>query len=298
MPIDLNLLAAFASVARRRNFRAAAVERGVSASTLSQQIRDLEAALDLRLLNRTTRSVAPTEAGVRLLERLAPALADITSAVDHLQLEADSPSGTLRINAPQPAIDLVLAPLVGPFLNEFPRLRLEITAETAFIDIVSAGFDAGVRWGESLAQDMIAVPLGPQQRYVVVAAPSVIAAGPPVLKPRDLLGRPCIRTQFPSGMKLPWEFERDGVLEKLEPEARLLSSNITSQLRACRDGVGFWATFEDYVRVDIEAGRLVSVLDDWLPPFPGPFLYYPGRRHVPAPLRAFVDFIRRQRRSG
>lgn len=297
MPIDLNLLAAFAAVARRRNFRAAAVERGVSASTLSQQVRDLEAALDLRLLNRTTRSVAPTEAGIRLLERLAPALADITSAVDHLQSDSDSPGGTLRINAPQPAIDLVLAPLLGPFLGAFPRIRAEIVAETAFIDIVSAGFDAGVRWGESLAQDMVAVPLGSSQRYVVVATPSVIAAGPPILQPRDLLGRPCIRTQFPSGLKLPWEFERDGVLEKVEPEARLLSSNITSQLRACLDGVGFWSTFEDYVRADMEAGRLVSVLDDWLPIFPGPFLYYPGRRHVPAPLRAFVDFVRRQRRG-
>ncbi|MBN9235252.1 MULTISPECIES: LysR substrate-binding domain-containing protein [Phyllobacteriaceae] len=298
MPVDMNLLAAFAAVARRRSFRAAAVERGVSPSTLSQQVRDLEAALDLRLLNRTTRSVAPTEAGMRLLERLTPALADIASVVDHLQAEGDTPSGTLRINAPQPAIDLVLAPLIGPFLAACPRVRLEIIAETAFIDIVAAGFDAGVRWGESLAQDMIAVPLGPQQRYVVVAAPSVVAAGSPILQPRDLLGRPCIRTQFPSGMKVAWEFERDGVFEKIDPDGSLVSTNIVAQLRACLDGVGFCATFEDYVREDIAAGRLVSVLDDWLPPFPGPYLYYPGRRHVPAPLRAFVDFVRRQRRGG
>jgi DNA-binding transcriptional LysR family regulator len=296
-PTDLNLLAAFAAVARHRSFRAAAWQRGVSPSTLSQQIRDLESALDLRLLNRTTRSVAPTEAGIRLLERLGPALADIMAAIDGLQAADDMPAGTLRINAPQPAIELVLAPLVGPFLALCPRVRLEIIAETAFVDIVAGGFDAGVRWGESLAQDMIAVPLGPPQRFVVVAVPSLAASGPPIERPRDLLGRPCIRTSYPSGLKPAWEFERDGVVEKIDPDGPLVSTNIAMQVRACLDGAGFCATFEDYVRGHIEAGRLVTLLDDWCPPFPGPFLYYPGRRHVPAPLRAFVDFVRRWNRQ-
>ncbi|PSJ61138.1 LysR family transcriptional regulator [Kumtagia ephedrae] len=298
MPNDLNLLAAFAAVARRRSFRAAAAERGVSPSTLSQQVRDLEAVLDLRLLNRTTRSVAPTEAGRRLLERLSPALADIAAAVGDLRAADDAPAGTLRINAPQPAIELALAPLMGPFLAAHPRVKLEIVAETAFIDIVAAGFDAGVRWGESLAQDVIAVPLGPPQRFVVVAAPELVAAGPPVERPRDLLGRPCLRIVYPSGLRPVWEFERDGVVEKIDADGPLLTTNLTAQLQACLDGVGFCATFEDYVREHIEAGRLVTVLDDWCPPFPGPYLYYPGRRHVPAPLRAFVDFVRRRNRSG
>jgi DNA-binding transcriptional LysR family regulator len=289
---DLDDLAVFAAIARHRSFRRAALERGVSASTLSQTLRDLEARLDLRLLNRTTRSVALTEAGARLLERLSPALAEITGAVDQLQEERGVPAGLLRINAPEPAVELVLTPMIGPFLAANPRVELEIIAETTFIDIVAAGFDAGVRWDESLAKDMIAVPLSGPQRFVVAAAPELIAMVGAPSAPEDLLSRPCIRVRYPSGVRPPWEFERDGRVLKLEPAARLVSSSLPAMMQAALAGVGFMLTFEGYVAKHVATGRLVTVLDDWQPPFPGPFLYYPSRRHVPAALRAFIDFAK------
>jgi DNA-binding transcriptional LysR family regulator len=289
---DLDDLAAFAAIARHLNFRRAALERGVSASTLSQTLRDLEARLDLRLLNRTTRSVALTEAGARLLERLTPALAEIAGAVDQLQEQRGVPAGLLRINAPEPAVELVLTPMIGPFLAANPRVELEIIAETTLIDIVAAGFDAGVRWDESLAKDMIAVPLSGPQRFVVAAAPELIAKVGPPATPEELLSRPCIRVRYPSGVRPAWEFERDGRLLKLEPEARLVSSSLPAMMQAALAGVGFMLTFEGYVAGHVAAGRLVTVLDDWQPPFPGPFLYYPSRRHVPAALRAFIDFAK------
>jgi DNA-binding transcriptional LysR family regulator len=289
---DLDDLAAFAAIARHRNFRRAALERGVSASTLSQTLRDLEARLDMRLLNRTTRSVALTEAGARLLERLGPALAEISVAVDALQAERGAAVGTLRINAPEPAVELVLGPMIAPFLAAYPQVELEIIAETAFIDIVASGYDAGVRWGESLAKDMIAVSISGPQRYAVVASPELIAKVGAPRAPEDLLSRPCIRLRYPSGLQPGWEFERDGRELRLEPPARLVCASPHTQVRAALDGVGFLSTFEGYVAEHIAAGTLVSVLQDWLPPFPGPFLYYPSRRHVPAPLRAFIDFAR------
>jgi DNA-binding transcriptional LysR family regulator len=289
---DVDDLAAFAAIARHRSFRKAALERGVSASTLSQTLRDLEARLDLRLLNRTTRSVALTEAGARLLERLSPALAEIAGAVDQLQEERGVPAGLLRINAPEPAVELALAPMIGPFLAAYPKVELEIIAETSFIDIVAGGFDAGVRWDESLAKDMIAMPLSGPQRYVVAAAPELVARLGAPATPEDLLSRPCIRLRYPSGVRPAWEFERDGRVLKLEPEARLTSTSPPAMMRAALDGTGFILTFEAYAAGHVAAGRLVTVLDDWQPPFPGPFLYYPSRRHVPAALRAFIDFAR------
>jgi DNA-binding transcriptional LysR family regulator len=292
--VSLDQLDAFAAVARMRSFRRAAAIRGVSPASLSQAVRNLEERLALRLLNRTTRSVAPTEAGARLLERLMPALADVHGAVDQTTAEPGIPAGRLRINAPVPAIDLVLTPLSAGFLATHPKIRLEITAEAALIDIVAAGFDAGVRWGEDLAQDMIAVPLGPPQRYVMVAAPSVIAAHGRPAHPRDLLGKPCVR-QTINGVNHPWEFERDGEILRLDPQAALVSTSISLKRRAVLDGIGFWLTFEGYVADDIAQGRLVSVLDDWFPPFPGPFLYFPGSRNVPPPLRAFIDYVRAHR---
>lgn len=288
----LDDLDAFAAVARHRSFRRAAAARGVSASTLSQALRDLEARLDVRLLNRTTRSVSLTEAGARLLERLSPALADIAAAMDQVHAERGVPAGALRINAPEPAVELVLAPMVAPFLAAYPQVRLEIIAETAFVDIVAQGYDAGVRWGESLAQDMIAVPIAGPQRFCVVASPELIARTGVPQRPQDLLAHPCLRVRFPSGVRPPWEFERDGKELKLEPEGPLTSNSTRLQLAAALAGAGFLSTFEGQVAEHIAAGRLVSVLEDWLPPFPGPFLYYPSRRHLPAALRAFIDFAR------
>jgi len=289
---------AFAEVARCRSFRRAAALRGVSPSTMSQAVRDLEARLGVRLLHRTTRSVAPTEAGQRLLERLAPALAEITAAVDAVHEGDGKPAGLLRINAPEPAIELVLSPLIAPFLQAYPKVRLEIVGQSARIDIVAEGFDAGVRWGEHLAQDMVAVPLGGTQRYVLVAAPDLIDRIGRPERPADLLGLPCLRQRFGSGLVPAWEFERDGKVLHLDPPARLVSTSIQAQRRAALAGVGFWMIFDGYVADDVSAGQLVTVLDDWLPAFPGPFLYYPSRRNPPSPLRAFIDFVRARGRAG
>lgn len=293
--VDLTDLDAFAAVARHRSFRGAAAANGVSPSTLSQTVRDLEARLGVRLLHRTTRSVAPTDAGARLLERLTPALTNIKAALDQVQEEEGVPAGTLRINAPQPAIELLLAPIVGEFLDKHPRVRLEIVAETSLIDIVEQGYDAGIRWGEHLAQDVIAVSLAPPQRYVVVAAPKLIEAHGRPKHPRDLLGLPCIRHRYTSGVMPLWEFERDGEEVRIDPAARLISTNIVLKRHAAIQGIGFWATLDGYVEEDIAAGRLCSVLEDWCPSFPGPFLYYSGNRHVPSALRAFIDFARSRR---
>lgn len=289
---SLDDLDAFAAVARHRSFRRAAAERGVSASTLSQALRDLEARLDVRLLNRTTRSVGLTEAGRQLLERLSPALSEIAAAMDQVHAERGVPAGSVRINAPEPAVELVLAPMVASFLAAYPQVRLEIMGETAFVDIVAQGYDAGVRWGESLAQDMIAVPIAGPQRFCVVASPALIARTGVPQRPQDLLAHPCLRVKFPSGVRPAWEFERDGKELKIEPEGALTSSSTRLLLAAALAGVGFYSTFEGNVAEYIAAGRLVSVLEDWLPPFPGPFLYYPSRSHVPAALRAFIDFAR------
>lgn len=291
-PVDLSDLDAFAAVASHRSFRGAAASLGVSPSALSQAVRDLEARLGIRLLHRTTRSVAPTEAGARLLQRLSPALTDIKAALDQVHEEEKVPAGTLRINAPPPAIELVLAPMIGGFLKAHPRVRVEIIAESSLIDIVEKGFDAGVRWGEHLAQDMIAVPLGPPQRFVVVGSHSLLAAFGRPAHPRDLLTRPCLRQGFASGVVPLWEFEREGEELKLDPPGRLISTNIPLQRQAAIEGVGFWKIFDGYVQNDIDAGRLLTVLDDWCPTFPGPFLYYPGNRNVPSALRAFIDFTR------
>jgi DNA-binding transcriptional LysR family regulator len=297
--LDLDALEAFAAIARHGNFRRAALARGVSPSTLSQTLRDLEARLGVRLLNRTTRSVAVTEAGAALLKTLDPALAEIGEALRTLRSAQATPAGTLRINAPEPAVELVLAPLVAEFLVACPGVRLEVVGETGFVDIVARGFDAGVRWGEHLAQDMVAVPMGGPQRYVVAAAPSVIARHGRPAHPKDLLGKPCLQIHFPSGATPPWEFERNGEVVRISPDGPLAANNADLLIRAALDGLGFVSTFDGYVAPYLASGQLVSVLDDWSEPFPGPFLYYPSRRQAPAPLRAFVDFLQaRRRREG
>jgi DNA-binding transcriptional LysR family regulator len=298
--LDLRDLAAFAAVARSLNFRRAAVELQVSVSSLSQRLRDMEVRLGVRLLHRTTRSVALTEAGELLLTRVAPALGDVNAALQQVRGMAGVPSGRLRINAPAPAIDQVIAPMVGPFLTQFPQIELEIVAETSFIDIVADGFDAGVRWGESLAQDMIAVSLGPPQRFSIVAAPQYVAQHGRPLHPQDLLQHACIRIRFPSGAIPDWEFEKDGRMVTVSPRGPLVANHLQLGLHAARDGLGFAAAFEGYVRAEVAAGTLVSVLDDWCAPFPGPFLYYPSRRQPPPALAAFVGFVGewKKRRRG
>ncbi|MFZ0767529.1 MAG: LysR substrate-binding domain-containing protein, partial [Bradyrhizobium sp.] len=213
----------------------------------------------------------------------------------------DMPSGRLRINAPPPAVDLVLAPMVAPFLRAYPQVDLEIAAESWFVDIVAQGFDAGVRYGEHLALDMVAVALSPPQRYVVVASPDYIARHGEPKHPQDLLDHSCIRVRFGRGTIPDWEFEKAGREIKVSPPAKLILNYPGLAQRAARDGFGFWLTFEGYAREAIASGALVSVLDDWCAPFPGPFLYYPSRRQPPPALAAFIAFVaewrKRERRD-
>lgn len=296
-PVDFADLDAFVAIARHRSFRRAAKDRGVAASTLSQSLRALEERLGVRLLNRTTRSVTPTEAGEELLGRLVPALSDITDALDRVNRFRDTPSGTLRLNVPMAVGELIIAPLIVRFLAAYPQLKVELVAEDALVDVVERGFDAGVRYGESLARDMIAVSLVPQQRFVIAASPDHIAAHGRPAHPTDLLQHACIRHRFASGAILPWEFEKDGESLRLTPDGPLTTSSSRLALRAAEGGVGFIHTFEDYARPGLESGRLVSVLADWCPYFPGPFLYYPSRRHMAAGLRAFIDFVRSESKA-
>jgi DNA-binding transcriptional LysR family regulator len=302
MDVDLRDLDAFATVARAKNFRRAAREQRVSVSSLSQRLRALEEHLGVRLLNRTTRSVGLTEAGELLLARVAPAIGDVREALDRVRGLRDVPSGRLRINAPPPAIDLVIAPMIAPFLAAYPKIDLEIVADSSFVDIVDAGFDAGVRYGEHLAQDMIALSLGPPQRYTVVAAPDYVAQHGRPKHPKDLLAHPAIRTRFSNGVMPDWEFEKAGRAVKLAPPARLIATYLPMAMQAVCDGVGFWMTFEGHVRAAIKSGALVSVLDDWCAAFPGPFLYYPSRRQPPPALAAFIAFVgqwrKRERRKS
>jgi DNA-binding transcriptional LysR family regulator len=295
--IDLRDLDAFVAVARTRNFRRAALEQHVSVSSLSQRLRALEERLGVRLMNRTTRSVGLTEAGELLLARVAPAMLDVGAALDQVRGLRGVPSGRLRINAPPPAIDLVLASMAAPFLKQYPQIELEIVGDSAFVDIVADGFDAGVRYGEHLEQDMIAVSLGPPQRYAVVASPQYIAQHGRPKHPRDLLQHTAIRTRFGSGVMPDWEFEKAGRVVKVAPPGKLIAAYSGLARRAALDGIGFWPTFEGYVRDEIKSGALVSVLEDWCEPFPGPFLYYPSRHQPPPALGAFIAFVAEWRKQ-
>lgn len=244
---ELSDLDAFAAIVRHRNFRRAARERGVSASTLSQSVRDLEERLGVRLLNRTTRSVTPTEAGMRLAARLTPIFSEVSEALDEVNGFRDTPTGTLRLNVPG-AAQPILAPMIARFLDRHPGIRLEITVDNNFVDVFAEGFDAGIRYDESLALDMIAVPIGPRQRYAVVASPEHVRLHGSLERPEDLLTRPCIRHRFLSGAMLPWEFEKDGEVVKIDPDALLVTNSPDIAIRAAEDGLGWYATFESFVR--------------------------------------------------
>ena len=286
-------LDAFVAVARARGFRGAAATRGASASGLSEAVRRLEAALGVRLLNRTTRSVTPTEAGERLLERLKPALAEIESGLDVVNGFRASPRGTLKLNVPVIVAMKILPPIASRFLKAYPGVKLEIAANDAFIDVIGAGFDAGIRYEERIERDMIAVPIGPRvQHYVAAAAPAYLAAHGIPAHPRDLVNHACIRHRFVSGAVADWEFELGGEIVRIKPDGPLVASAIELELDAAIAGLGIICTFEDFLREALERGELKPVVADWRQCFSGPFLYYPSR-NMPAPLRAFVDFIRK-----
>jgi DNA-binding transcriptional LysR family regulator len=296
MQVDLADLNAFLAVARAGGFRDGARASGVSASGLSDAVRRLEAKLGVRLLNRTTRSVVPTDAGRSLLERLGPALGEVEAALDVVNVFRDRPAGTLKLNVPVSAARLVLPRIVPAFLAAYPDIKLEIVAEDAFVDVLAAGCDAGIRYDERLEQDMIAVPIGPRvQRFAVGAAPAYLDRRGRPAHPRDLLGHDCLRGRFASGVMTAWEFERDGEMVRIDPSGPLVVSVGTATdlaVDAAIAGTGIVALFEDWLRPYFASGALEPVLEPWWQSFSGPFLYYPGRRLVPAPLRAFIDFIK------
>jgi DNA-binding transcriptional LysR family regulator len=294
---DLHDLAAFMAVVRAGGFREGARQTGTSASRLSEAVRRLEAQSGVRLFNRTTRSVALTEAGARLSERLAPALGEVEAALDVINAFRDRPSGMLKLNVPASAARLVLPEIVTPFLKAYPDIRLEVMVEDGFVDILAAGCDAGIRYDERLEQDMVAVPIGPRtQRFATAAAPAYLAERGRPEHPRDLLNHACLRGQFASGRIPTWEFEREGEVVRLDPSGPLtvrLGAAVDLAVSAAVAGLGVIHLFEGWLRPELDRGALVPVLEPWWQSFPGPFLYFAGRRHLPAPLRAFVDFIKR-----
>jgi len=298
MAVDLGDLHALVAVARAGGFRDAARASGGSASGISEAVRRLEARLGVRLLNRTTRSVALTEAGSRLLERLGPALDEVEAALDVVNGFRDRPAGTLRLNVPVSAARLVLPALLPPFLAAYPDIRVDVIAEESFVDMLAEGCDAGIRYEERLEQDMIAIPIGPRiQRAATAAAPAYLECHGRPQHPRELLHHACMCGRFASGSSPPWEFERDGEVVMLE-----VTGPLTVRLGAATDlavdaalaGSGVVHLFEAWLRPHLDSGALEPILRDWWRPFSGPFLYYPSRRYMPAPLRAFVDYVTRE----
>lgn len=291
-PVRLENLDAFVAIVGCGGFRAAAAQRRVSSAALSQNIRALEHALGIRLLNRTTRSVAPTEAGARLYARLVPAFREIRLAIDDLDQLRATPTGTLRLNAPGPAVDHVLCPLVFDFMQAFPQIKVDLVSDAAIVDIVQQGFDAGVRFGKQLEQDMIAVPLGPALRYAIVASPAYLRERALPAAPSDLIGFDCIRRRFPGGTFVSWQFEKDGERLEINPAGRLTLSSAHQELQAALAGQGVAHVFEDYARPHLGDGSLVELLREWSPRLPGWFLYYPNRHHPSAAMAAFLQHIR------
>lgn len=286
-------MTAFVAVAEARSFRKAAATLGLSASTISHALRSLERRLGVRLLNRTTRSVAPTDAGTRLLAQLAPAMATLGSAVRAVQDHDGGASGVVRINAPHLAITSVLAPIIGRFIRDYPRVTLQVMTDEGTIDIVRHGFDAGIRLGELIDADMIAVRISPQFTTAIVGSPDYFSHFPAPEHPRDLLQHRCIGCRSgPDGSLYRWEFEKDGEALSLAVEGPLDTDHLDLMVSAALDGVGVWHGVESVVASDLAAGRLVRVLEDWSPTYPGFFLYYPAGAPVSSGLRAMIELIR------
>lgn len=290
----LNELSAFAAIARHRSFRKAADELGMSRSALSHILTGLERRLGVRLLNRTTRSVATTEAGAALLERVGPLLRELDVALDVVALEQNQPAGTLRISASKGAARVLLALVVPRFLELYPAVGLDIASDGRFVDIVEEGFDAGVRLLEAVPQDMIAVRFGGDMRFVAVAAPAYLALYPAPEVPDDLKQHRCIRQRLPSGKRYHWEFARRGQEMAVEVPGPLTLDDNDLMLEAAADGLGIAYVPERMAEGYLASGRLVRVLDEWCPAIPGLALYYPGHRHVPSALRAFIGVLRSQ----
>ncbi|PYB77852.1 LysR family transcriptional regulator [Rhizobium wuzhouense] len=289
---QLSQLAVLAAVARHGSFRAAATELGIAPSAVTHAISALESSVGLRLMARTTRSVAPTEEGRRLLDVLGPALGDIEAALTALSDGRDKPAGPLRITMPLLAARDLIAPRLGEFVRLYPDIELEIVTDDRFEDIVEKGFDAGLRLGEHLEADMVAVRVSGSWRGAVVGAPGYFESHPKPIHPRDLASHICIRRRFSSGTLYRWEFEKDGRAIAVDVRGGLILSDQSLMRQAALDGAGLAYVFDARIEADIEGERLVRVLDDWCPPFDGFSIYYPSRRQMRPALRAFIDFFR------
>ncbi|MDR6590220.1 LysR family transcriptional regulator [Agrobacterium tumefaciens] len=293
---NFNDLVAFVMVAREESFTRAALKLGVSQSALSQTVRGLEERLGIRLLTRTTRRVSPTAAGDRLLQTAGPRFEEIQAELAALSEMRDKPAGTVRITAGEHAAISVLAPALEKFLPENPDVNVEITVDYGLTDIVAERYDAGVRLGEQLAKDMIAVKIGPEMRMAVVGAPSYFQQHPWPDIPQDLTAHNCIQIRMPTyGNILAWEFEKDGHELKVRVEGQMVFNNIAMRLDAVRRGLGLAYMPEDLVEDDIAQGKLIRVLDDWCMPFAGYHLYFPNRRHASPAFALVVDALRYRR---
>ncbi|HXP01851.1 MAG TPA: LysR family transcriptional regulator [Luteibacter sp.] len=292
MRSGLTELEAALAVARHGSFRGAAAALEMSTSALSQSVAALETRIGTRLFHRTTRSVRLTEAGERFVAEVGPALADIRSAIERVSDTGEAPTGTLRINTSTGAARWVMRPYLIPYLLRYPGVHLDLVTEDRLIDIVREGFDAGFRTLDTVPGDMIAVPLGPPVRFAVVGSPAYFASHGRPRSPLDLPGHACIRARMPAGHIYHWEFERHGEALEVDVKGTLTLDEPQLMLEAARAGLGLTYLTELNVAEDIAAGRLERVLEEWTPPFERLCLYYPGRRHVPAPLRALVELIR------
>lgn len=289
----INDLIALRLIAEARSFTRAAAQLGVSPSALSHAIRALEERVGVRLLTRTTRSVSATDAGERLLGAITPHLDGIEAELAMLGTFRDKPAGTIRITTGIDAAQAILWPVFARLLPAYPDIKVELAVDTGFVDIVTERFDAGVRLGETVEQDMIAVRIGPDIRMAAVATPDYLARRGAPMTPHDLSRHNCVNLRFPTyGGLYAWEFERNGRALNVRVEGQVIVNDIALALQAARDGVGIAYLLEDYVRADVDDRRLTRVLEDWCPPFPGYHLYYPSRRQLSPAMRLIVDALR------
>ncbi|TMV13103.1 LysR family transcriptional regulator [Arenibacterium halophilum] len=286
------------AISRRGSFRAAALDLGMSTSALSNAIAKLEEQLGVRLFNRTTRSVSLTGAGRRFVDQVSPALRDIHQALDTVRSQQETPSGALRINTFATAGREILAPLVLEFLRRFPEVRVDVVTEGNLVDIVADGFDFGIRSQPLVPSDMIAIPIGPARRYAVVGSPAYFASHKPPHVPSDLLSHACIRTRLPNGGMFRWQFESEGEPVQVDVDGPITLDEASIARIAALESVGIGYFMESDVQADIDAGRLVRVLDEWTPPLSPLCLYYPSRRNPPAAFKVFVDLARELARSS
>ena len=289
---------AFVAVLEQKSFTRAAKQLGLSPARVSELMRSLEERLGVRLVERTTRSVAATAAGERLLARLRPVLDDYQAALDSLNDFRAKPTGTLRLTVPPPAAEFLLAPVITQFLKAYPEIKLDISVDAALTDIVAERYDAGIRPGERVARDMIALRIGDPMQVVVVASPTYLAERGTPWTPQDLERHNCIRIRFPSGVYLPWRFGSKRRNLEVQVDGSLVVNDTALAVRAVSDGLGLMQFPLVYFTPMLADGRVVTVLDDWAPPpFEGFYLYYPSRRQIRPALKVFIDFLRKPQRA-